>query len=409
MDKNATMTATSDQIITKLIEKEAAIKRENGLAPEALLFAKKGGRGGGNGGKAGRGGKSRSRDTRDDKRDNKGDKEKDFRKCFHCQRRGHTTENCLSKQLGDAPKAADTEAKASTETTSTLTTSIEIYWMVASSNASSSDWFIDCGCTTHISGNQSMFISYTEYPPNTKKVKGYNGVTSFASRYGSVRLTCQLPDGKTEMIILQEVVHLPGLFNLISQSQIMDKDVKVEPVKHYSHNLYNLYGKLIATAPQVDGLFVLDRILDRAPESTEYPDNDDSGLLALKTTGHASRHDAEKRMLWHRRLSQVGLKALEILPNVVTDAPTMTGKCDCESCIKCKLVRKPFTSMTCRATEPLQRVHSDICGPLETTIGGGRYMLLFTDYAMSHMDEYILQYKSAALEKFKKWKALREK
>jgi hypothetical protein len=49
MDKNTTMTATCDVIVNKLIEKKAAIKREKGLAPEALLFAKKGG---GNSGKA---------------------------------------------------------------------------------------------------------------------------------------------------------------------------------------------------------------------------------------------------------------------------------------------------------------------------------------------------------------------
>jgi len=89
MDKNATMTATPDEIFTKLVEKEAAIKSENGLAPEALLFAKQGGKGC-NSGKAGKGGRSPRRDKRDDKRDgkrdNKGDKEKDFRKCFHCHR-----------------------------------------------------------------------------------------------------------------------------------------------------------------------------------------------------------------------------------------------------------------------------------------------------------------------------------
>jgi len=254
-----------------------------------------------------------------------------------------------------------------------------------------------------------MFITYTKYRPNTEKVKGYNGVTSFASRYGSVRLICQLPDGKTETIILQEVVHLPGLFSLISQSQIMDKDVKVEPVNHYGLNIYNSDVKLIATAPQLDGLFVLDRVLDRAPESTEYTiiDNNTSCLLVLKTTGHASRHDAEKRMLWHRSLAHVGPKALEILPTI-TYAPKMTGKCDCESCIMCKLSRKPFTPMASRGTEPLQLVHSDICVPLETAIGGGRYMLLFIDDATRHTDEYILKYKSEALKKFKEWKALRE-
>jgi hypothetical protein len=106
-----------------------------------------------------------------------------------------------------------------------------------------------------------MFITYSEYPLNTKKVKGYNGFTLDASGYGSVRSICQLADGKTETIILQEVVHLPGSFNLISQSQFMDKDVNVEPVNPYGLNLYNRYGKLIATAPQVDGLFILHRIL----------------------------------------------------------------------------------------------------------------------------------------------------
>ena len=136
-----------------------------------------------------------------------------------------------------------------------------------------------------------MFMTYSEYPPYTKKVKGYHGVTSFASRYGSVRLICQLPDVKTETIILQEVVHLPGWFNLISKFQIMDKDVKVEPVNHYGLNIYNHHGKLIATAPQVDGLF----IQDRAPELTEYTNINDSLLLAHKRTLHASRHDAEKR------------------------------------------------------------------------------------------------------------------
>jgi len=70
---------------------------------------------------------------------------------------------------------------------------------------------------------------------------------------------CQLPDGKAETMILQAVVHLPGLLKLISQSHIMDKDVKVVPVNHYGLNLYNRHGKLIATAPQVDWILVLDR------------------------------------------------------------------------------------------------------------------------------------------------------
>jgi hypothetical protein len=128
-----------------------------------------------------------------------------------------------------------------------------------------------------------------------------------------------------ETIIHQEVVHLPRSYNLISQSQIMDKDIKVEPMNHNGLNLYNHDGKLIATAPQVDRLVVLDRVLDR--ESTEYTNIDDSHLLSLKTTGNVSRHNAEKRLLRHRRLAHVCLKALELLLTI-TDDPGMAWKCD---------------------------------------------------------------------------------
>jgi hypothetical protein len=99
-----------------------------------------------------------------------------------------------------------------------------------------------------------------------------------------------------------------------------------------------------------------------------------------------------------------------MLPIVVADAPKMTGKCDWESYNKCELSRKPFTLITTsRATEPLQVMHSDICSPMETAIGGGRYMLIFIDDSTRHTDKYILKYLSEALEKFKEWKAFREK
>jgi hypothetical protein len=88
MDKKATMTAKPDEIITKLVQTEAVIERDIGLAPDALVFAKKGGKGGRNGGKAGKGGRTPTRDKKDNRRDNKGDndrKENDFPKGFQCQ------------------------------------------------------------------------------------------------------------------------------------------------------------------------------------------------------------------------------------------------------------------------------------------------------------------------------------
>jgi hypothetical protein len=146
-------------------------------------------------------------------------------------------------------------------------------------------------------------------------------------------------------------MHQPGSFNLISQSTIMDKDVRVESVNHYGLNLYNRHGKLIATAPQVGGLFVLDRVMDSEESKTVTVDiagaavaevATESCMVALKTIGHPTKSAAARRILWHRRLAHVGLKALDITPKVVEGMPALTGKCDCDSCIKGKNVRKPF-------------------------------------------------------------------
>jgi len=269
MVKNTTMATTPNAIITKLAEKQGVIKRDNGLASEALLFAKKGGKAG----KADKGGKCPKRDKIDTKGDNNS-KEKHLQHRFHHQPQEHITETCLRKHLGDTPRPAETVATASTETTLNHTTSIKNYWMVDTSCASSVDWLINCKCTSQISSRQSTFTSYTQYPPNTKTVKEYNRVTSFASGYWSVWVNCPLRDGSTDTIVLQEVVHLSGSFNLISQSQIMEKNVIVKPVNHCGLNLYNSHGKFVATAPQVDGLFGLDRVLSCTLESTEYTDID---------------------------------------------------------------------------------------------------------------------------------------
>jgi len=54
-------------------------------------------------------------------------------------------------------------------------------------------------------------------------------------------------------------------------------------------------------------------------------------------------------------------------------------------------------------------MHFKKLGAFETAIGGGQYMLLFTYDTTCHMDEYILQYKSEVMEKFKERKNAREK
>jgi hypothetical protein len=63
-----------------------------------------------------------------------------------------------------------------------------------------------------------------------------------------------------------------------------------------------------------------------------------------------------------------------------------------------------------RARAPLEIVHSDICGSMQTTsIGGSTYFLTFIDYFSIKTWIYFLKHKSDALGYFQQFKSLVEK
>lgn len=75
----------------------------------------------------------------------------------------------------------------------------------------------------------------------------------------------------------------------------------------------------------------------------------------------------------------------------------------CEACVLGKQHRDPFAvGKSRRATQPLQLVHSDICGPMETeSHGGNRYFITFIDDYSRKFWVYFLKQKSDAFTVFK--------
>ncbi len=52
----------------------------------------------------------------------------------------------------------------------------------------------------------------------------------------------------------------------------------------------------------------------------------------------------------------------------------------CESCLGGKHHQNPFSISSTHATEPLQLVHSDVCGKMsEKSLGEAEYFVTFTD------------------------------
>ncbi|KAL0302610.1 UNVERIFIED_CONTAM: Retrovirus-related Pol polyprotein from transposon TNT 1-94 [Sesamum calycinum] len=77
----------------------------------------------------------------------------------------------------------------------------------------------------------------------------------------------------------------------------------------------------------------------------------------------------------------------------------------CISCLKGKMTKKPFSGQSTLANGLLDLIHSDICGPLNTTARGGfSYFITFTDDHSRYSYVYLMRYKSEVFERFKQYK-----
>lgn len=147
---------------------------------------------------------------------------------------------------------------------------------------------------------------------------------------------------------------------------------------------------------------------------------EDHGLFRLTDSGDSqdlamAARRSSVSTLWHQQyghlnvhyLSQLARDELVLgLPEIQTQ---QLGVCD--ACQAGKQHHTPFTSgNSWRASQVLQLVHADICGPMATlSILGSRYFLLFVDDFSRKMWVYFLKKKSDAFPVFQKFKPLVEK
>ena len=77
---------------------------------------------------------------------------------------------------------------------------------------------------------------------------------------------------------------------------------------------------------------------------------------------------SDNAYLWHLRLGHINLDRINRL---VKDGPLRKLNVStlpvCESCLEGKMTKRPFSAKGERSKEPLQLVHSDVCGPQKCT------------------------------------------
>jgi hypothetical protein len=117
---------------------------------------------------------------------------------------------------------------------------------------------------------------------------------------------------------------------------------------------------------------------------------------------------------WHCRYGHLNFGYINKLAqgNLVTGMKYTKGETnqECEACTRAKMHRIPVPKQSSnRMTQPLELIHSDVCGPMNTdSIGGSKYILTFTDDYTRYVTVNFLKNKSEVYEKFQEYVSMVE-
>ena len=283
-------------------------------------------------------------------------------KCAFCNRPGHTQEKCWKKnphlkptrpnKASEANKTKD--QKTTTQEMGQLAEEDELAF-TTSQNIDQNTWLLDGGATRHICAYRELFSDLKPY--NTTLSWGI-ATTIPVKWIGTVRLRFQSTGREA---ILNECLFVPEMgINLLSQGLIRQKGISID-IGLKSTSLFH-DGKEIAKGFYKKNLTLISTL----PKENAY----------ISTT-------KEYRDSWHQRMGHIGATALKALPEKTLGCdldPKAVEPLKCDICIQAMATKKVRYIQMPRATTILEKVHSDICGPISPeTLSKKRYFVSFID------------------------------
>ena len=307
--------------------------------------------------------------------------------CKHCGKTNHLERNCFKEKR--------LMAKAKKKTSHDSQIALCAYVVLpnnSSSNVDSSnvEWIMDSGAFKHMTGNASLFTSYDNRKHISQKVSIGDGKQLSVIGSGNVNVT----NGQLEDVF--HVEHMP--INLLSIYHACQKGFKFEawPDKYVLKDI-NQNFKVVSSGPvdHTTGLYKF------------------AGFNSTKRQSFYSyvSHADEKSKLWHERLGHLNYGKMQLLTKMVHGLPHISSTNGvCEGCVLGKHHREMFEKgKAWHAKEPLQLIHSDICGPLEVpSLSYAIYFLTFIDDFNRKSWVYFFKHKSETFFKFQLFKSLVE-
>ena len=260
----------------------------------------------------------------------------------------------------------------------------------------SSPWIVDSGATNHVCSSLQWTDSWTQLEEGAFSMRVGSGDVVSARAVGVIRLRFN----NNNFILLNNVFFIPGFTrNLISVSKLLEQLYSVSFDNKSVIIAKN--GLNICSGINENNLYVLRPLIHTTLLNTEM-----FKVEKPKTKRHKISPENET-YLWHLRLGHINLDRINRLVKSGSLSELKVGTLPvCESCLEGKMTKRPFTGKGLRAKEPLELIHSDVCGPMNVKARGGyEYYVTFIDDYSRYGYVYLMQRKSETFEKFKEFRA----
>ncbi|KAL7288350.1 hypothetical protein TKK_0017683 [Trichogramma kaykai] len=323
-------------------------------------------------------------------------------KCNFCKKPGHLEKYCFAKKRQNRNANKNSRENADSQNSNVHENSSNYSAFVAHNNSTqfvprdikkyvSSDetehWLLDSGASRHMCHRKDWFA---EFAPTRVDEYIFFGDGSRRRVEGRGKIMIQrLVAGVWYAGEIRDVLYVPSFeVNLLSIGVCTEKGMRVVHERNMAKLVSMSTGELLA-------------------EGVKLPNN--LVCLFIKTViKHEVNYASSAPLkIWHERLGHVNRDFLckTFNANAVTGA-NFTDSKDyfCESCPVGKQIRLPFsrTRDHQRALAPGETLHTDLCGPMQTTsVGGARFFLLFKDDASNFRKVFFLKHKSDCFDALK--------
>ncbi|KAJ9545265.1 hypothetical protein OSB04_024972 [Centaurea solstitialis] len=225
-------------------------------------------------------------------------------------------------------------------------------------NHASHKWYLDSGCSKHMTGRKEILSNYKEEYGGSVKF----GNNELAPVVGQGDIVCK-------DITIKNVAHVVGLnHNLFSIGKFCDKDLEVY-FKKRRCVVRTEEGKELLVGSRRTNLYTI-----RLQHKLQYP-----------STCLISRSSLRQAVLWHKRLSHLNFRYIDkiVKHQLVSGIPLIKFEQEemCPGCEKGKMKRASHPPKPEQGSKsPLSLLHMDLCGPMKyQSLVGRKYILVIVD------------------------------